>query len=117
MSSRLARRAATSAIVWALLAWGVGSACGQEAGEPPVPTTPSPSPSPYRHAETVLVQAIRADRETPVTKTDLDAAELERLDYGQEMPFLLQQTPSLTFYSDGGLGAGYSYFSLRGIHQ
>jgi iron complex outermembrane receptor protein len=65
----------------------------------------------------VLVQAIRAERETPVTKTDLDAAELERLDYGQEMPFLLQQTPSLTFYSDGGLGAGYAYFSLRGIHQ
>jgi iron complex outermembrane receptor protein len=65
----------------------------------------------------VLVQAIRADRETPVTKTDLDAAELERLDHGQEMPFLLQQTPSLTFYSDGGLGAGYSYLSIRGIQQ
>jgi iron complex outermembrane receptor protein len=118
MSSRLAWCAATCTLVGALFSPSAGLPCAQEPADTAAAApTPSPSPSPYRHAETVLVQAIRADRETPVTKTDLDAAELERLDHGQEMPFLLQQTPSLTFYSDNGLGAGYSYFSLRGIHQ
>jgi len=84
---------------------------------PEAEPTPSPSPPVYRHAESVVVQAIRADAETPVTKTDLDRGEIERLDRGQEMPLLLQQAPSMTGYSDGGLGAGYSYFYIRGIQQ
>ena len=71
----------------------------------------------YRRSEEVVVQAIRADVETPVTKTDLGRAEVERLDYGQEMPFLLKDVPSVTQYSDTGIGAGYSYLYLRGIPQ
>ncbi len=71
----------------------------------------------YRLSEEVVVQAIRADVETPVTKTDLGRAEVERLDYGQEMPFLLKDVPSVTQYSDTGMGAGYSYLYLRGIPQ
>jgi iron complex outermembrane receptor protein len=67
--------------------------------------------------ESVVVQAIRADAETPVTKSDLDKEEIARLNYGQEMPFLLKQTPSLTQYSDTGLAAGYSYIYLRGVQQ
>lgn len=70
-----------------------------------------------RITETIVVQAIRADAETPVTKTDIGRAELERANYGQEMPFLLKQSPSLTLYSDTGTGAGYSYLYLRGIQQ
>ncbi len=71
----------------------------------------------YRRSEEVVVQAIRADVETPVTKTDLGRAEVERLDYGQEMPFLLRDVPSVTQYSDTGIGSGYSYLYLRGIPQ
>lgn len=71
----------------------------------------------HRRSEEVVVQAIRADLETPVTKTDLGRTEVERLDYGQEMPFLLKDVPSVTQYSDTGMGAGYSYLYLRGIPQ
>jgi len=71
----------------------------------------------YRLTENVVVQAIRADALTPVTKTDLLKEDLDRLDYGQEMPFLLNETPSITQYSETGIGAGYSYLYLRGIHQ
>ena len=72
---------------------------------------------PLRLTDDVVVQAIRAEALTPVTKTDIQREDLERLDYGQEMPVLLKQTPSVTQYSETGIGAGYSYFYLRGIQQ
>jgi iron complex outermembrane receptor protein len=71
----------------------------------------------YRISEKVVVQAVRAGERTPVTKKDIGPEEIERLDYGQEMPFLVKQAPSITYYSDSGTGAGYSYLFLRGIPQ
>ncbi|MGE5198213.1 MAG: carboxypeptidase regulatory-like domain-containing protein, partial [Rhodospirillaceae bacterium] len=70
-----------------------------------------------RFAEEVVVAAVRADAEAPVTKRDLDRAEIESLNTGQEMPFLLQGVPSVTQYSDSGSQTGYSYIYLRGIPQ
>ena len=70
-----------------------------------------------RFAESVVVAAVRADTETPVTKRDLDRREIESLNSGQEMPFLLKQVPSITQYSDAGSSTGYSYMYLRGIPQ
>jgi iron complex outermembrane receptor protein len=70
-----------------------------------------------RFSEEVVVAAVRANAEAPVTKRDLDRVEIEALNTGQEMPFLLKQVPSLTQYSDSGSATGYSYVSLRGIPQ
>lgn len=67
--------------------------------------------------EAVTVEGIRAGDQTPVTKSNLDGQEIDALAYGQDVPQLLQYTPSMTWYSDSGTGANYSYFSLRGIHQ
>ena len=71
----------------------------------------------YRLSEDVVVQAIRADARAPVTKKDVDRTEIEQAYYGQEMPYLLKQAPSITQYSDTGMGAGYAYIYLRGIQQ
>jgi iron complex outermembrane receptor protein len=71
----------------------------------------------FRLSESVVVQAIRADARTPVTKQDIPREEIERLDYGQEMPFLLKNAPSITQYADTGTGSGYAYLYLRGIPQ
>jgi iron complex outermembrane receptor protein len=71
----------------------------------------------YRLSEEVVVQAVRADADAPVTKTDLGHADIDRLNYGQEMPFLLKDLPSVTQYSDTGTGSGYAYLYLRGIPQ
>ena len=68
----------------------------------------------YRLSEEVVVQSIRADARAPVTKKDMDRAEIEQAYYGQEMPYLLKQTPSITQYSDTGMGAGYAYLYLYG---
>jgi iron complex outermembrane recepter protein len=68
-------------------------------------------------SESVVVEAIRADDVTPVTTTNLTREEI-RSDYrGQDVPALLTTTPSVTTYSDSGMGQNYSYFTLRGIGQ
>ncbi len=79
--------------------------------------TASPSPAPLRISEDVVVRAVRADEKAPVSRTEIDRSELERRNYGQELPFLLKQTPGLTFTSDTGTSAGYAYLYIRGIPQ
>ena len=67
--------------------------------------------------ENVVVEAIRADSRTPVTKTEIGRADIGAENRGQEMPFVLGSTPAVNFQSDNGLAAGYSYFNIRGIAQ
>jgi iron complex outermembrane receptor protein len=67
-------------------------------------------------AESIVVSGIRAAEKTPITKTDVTRAEIEKQYYGQDIPFLLRDTPSINAYAEGGVGgAGYSYITLRGI--
>ena len=73
---------------------------------------PAPSVS-----DAITVVGIRAGDEVPITKTDLDRKQIEELAFGQDLPQLIQYTPSITWYSDSGVGSNYSYFSLRGIQQ
>lgn len=69
-------------------------------------------------SDDIVVSAVRADERTPITKRDIRREEIERRYYGQDVPALLSQTPSITTYADSGLGgSGYSYFTLRGISQ
>jgi len=67
--------------------------------------------------ETVTVAAIRARDDAPVSARMLNTAELERKSFGQDVPLLLQDTPSLSSYSETGNYWGYSYIRMRGIDQ
>jgi iron complex outermembrane receptor protein len=70
-----------------------------------------------RTLEAVTVTAIRARDDAPVSATTIDEAELERRSFGQDIPLVLQGTPSLTSYSEAGNYWGYSYIRMRGIDQ
>jgi iron complex outermembrane receptor protein len=72
---------------------------------------------PMSVSDSITVTGIRAGEDAPVTRRDLDYEEIDELSYGQDVPALLQYTPSVTWYSDSGAGSNYSYFSLRGIQQ
>jgi iron complex outermembrane receptor protein len=72
---------------------------------------------PMSVSESITVTAIRAGDEAPVTVRNLDREEIDALSYGQDATELLQYTPSVTWYSDSGIGSNYSYLSLRGIQQ
>ena len=67
--------------------------------------------------ETVTVNAIRARGEAPISATTVTQPQIERRFVGQDVPMLLQGTPSLTAYSETGGPWGYSYMRLRGIDQ
>jgi iron complex outermembrane receptor protein len=67
--------------------------------------------------ESVTVVGIRAGEEAPVTMRNMNREEIQTLSFGQDVPELIEYTPSVTWYSDSGAGSNYSYFSIRGIQQ
>lgn len=62
----------------------------------------------------VEVLAVRAADRAPFTKTNLDQKDIERNNLGQDLPFLLNQTPSIVVNSDAGNGVGYTGIRIRG---
>jgi iron complex outermembrane receptor protein len=62
----------------------------------------------------VEVSAVRASDRSPFTKTTLNAADIAKQNYGQDIPFLLNQTPGVVIHSDAGNGVGYTGIRIRG---
>lgn len=83
-----------------------------EAAESPAGEKPAPV---ARRTEEIVVQAVRADVDTPVTKTDVTREELAKANAGQEMPALLAGLPAMNYTSDTGMANGYTYVSMRGV--
>lgn len=67
--------------------------------------------------ESVEVTGVRADDNTPVTEKTVTSEEIKENYQGEEMSFILEETPSVTTSTDGGHYQGYTYFRLRGIDQ
>jgi iron complex outermembrane receptor protein len=64
--------------------------------------------------ETLEVLAIRADTKTPMTYTEISKESFEKNNLGQDVPYLLQWTPSVVVTSDAGTGIGYTGMRIRG---
>lgn len=64
--------------------------------------------------EPIEVKAVRAIEFSPFTKTNISKKEIEKINLGQDLPFLLQQTPSVVVHSDAGNGIGYTGIRIRG---
>ncbi len=62
----------------------------------------------------VEVKALRAADKAPFTKTNISKATIEAQNLGQDLPFLLNQTPSVVINSDAGNGVGYTGIRIRG---
>ncbi|QMU66801.1 MAG: TonB-dependent receptor plug domain-containing protein [Flavobacteriaceae bacterium] len=62
----------------------------------------------------VLVSAIRANSEIPVTYSNLSKKEIAKRNLGQDIPVLLNYLPSVVSSSDAGAGIGYTYLNVRG---
>ena len=65
--------------------------------------------------EEVQVSAVRATDKTPTTYTNLDTKQIKKLNYGQDLPYLLEGTPSTVVTSDAGAGVGYTGIRIRGV--
>jgi len=62
----------------------------------------------------VEVKATRATKKTPMAFTNMDKEQLKAVNFGQDIPFLLSLTPSITMTSDAGNGIGYTSLRVRG---
>ncbi len=62
----------------------------------------------------ILISATRAKEKTPMAYSSVSQEELENKNLGQDIPYLLQLTPSFVANSDAGGGVGYTSFSIRG---
>ncbi len=65
-------------------------------------------------AEEVIVSATRAHSRVPVAFTDVNRSEIEERDFGRDIPYILNLTPSFVASSDAGTGIGYTNFRIRG---
>ncbi len=62
----------------------------------------------------VVVVANRADYKTPVAFSTVSKKQIEKVNDGHDIPFLLNYTPSVITTSDAGAGMGYSSIRVRG---
>ena len=62
----------------------------------------------------VQVVSVRASKKTPVAYTNMSKEELKAVNFGQDIPYLLSLTPSVTMTSDAGNGIGYTSLRVRG---
>ena len=62
----------------------------------------------------VEVMATRATKKTPMAFTDMNKEQLKAVNFGQDIPYLLSLTPSVTMTSDAGNGIGYTSLRIRG---
>ncbi len=65
-------------------------------------------------ADEVVVSATRASKNSATTFKNLTKADLEKNNLGQDLPYLLNQTPSVVVSSDAGAGIGYTGLRIRG---
>ncbi|WP_254244855.1 carboxypeptidase-like regulatory domain-containing protein [Hymenobacter sp. BRD67] len=61
-----------------------------------------------------VVTATRANERTATTYQNVSREQLQARNFGQDLPYLLDQTPSVVTTSDAGTGVGYTALRIRG---
>lgn len=64
--------------------------------------------------EEVLVMATRAKNNASTTYKNISKEDIAKTNFGQDIPYLLDQTPSVVVGSDAGAGIGYTNMKIRG---
>ena len=62
----------------------------------------------------VSVVASRATEKTPIAFSNVTSEVLAKKNFGQDIPYLLSNTPSVITTSDAGMGIGYTSMRVRG---
>jgi iron complex outermembrane recepter protein len=77
------------------------------------------NPDTVYQSEPITVIATHAsERISPVTFSDITRSEIKQQYSAQDVPVLLSELPSITWYSENGNGTGgYSYITMRGFDQ
>jgi iron complex outermembrane receptor protein len=64
--------------------------------------------------DAIVVNSTRANRNTATAYSDVNLETIERRNYGQDIPVLLELEPSVVSTTDAGAGVGYTGIRIRG---
>ena len=64
--------------------------------------------------DSIIVHAHRAGANTPVTYSEVSGYQMRKENASHSLPMMLALQPSVVATTEGGLGLGYSNFSVRG---
>ncbi|NDC78893.1 MAG: TonB-dependent receptor, partial [Chitinophagia bacterium] len=67
-----------------------------------------------RLMQPIEIRAVRAGAAQPFTETTLGEREIAARNLGRDIPYVLDQTPSVVVNSDAGNGVGYTGIRIRG---
>jgi len=65
-------------------------------------------------ADEVIVNATRANEKSATTYKNISKTDIEQNNFGQDLPFILNNTPGVVVTSDAGAGVGYTGIRIRG---
>ncbi|MFH0894190.1 MAG: TonB-dependent receptor [Bacteroidota bacterium] len=65
-------------------------------------------------AGAITISATRVNESSPTTFTNLNKQQMSERNTGQDMPYLLTNSPSVVVTSDAGAGVGYTGMRIRG---
>lgn len=65
-------------------------------------------------ADEVIVHSTRASEKSATTYRNLSKEEINENNFGQDLPFILNNTPGVVVSSDAGTGVGYTGIRIRG---
>ncbi len=67
-----------------------------------------------KELDEIVLTATRAGHKTPIAYTNITKQEINDRNLGQDIPILMELTPSFVSTSDGGTGVGYTNMRIRG---
>ncbi|MFZ4401279.1 MAG: TonB-dependent receptor [Bacteroidales bacterium] len=62
----------------------------------------------------VIISSTRAGEKTPTTFQNINKEDIAKINSGVDIPYLIEQTPSVIVTSDAGAGIGYTNIRIRG---
>lgn len=68
----------------------------------------------FQLTEEVIVYATRANDKTPTTFSNVSKDAIQKQNFGQDLPIILNWTPSMVTTSNAGAGVGYTGMRIRG---
>lgn len=64
--------------------------------------------------EEVVIHAYRVNEHSPAAFSNISRADISQNNNGQDLPFIISNSPSVVVSSDAGNGVGYTGFRIRG---
>jgi len=62
----------------------------------------------------IIIKSTRAGEKTPSTHQNISKTEITKMNTGVDIPYIIEQTPSVVVTSDAGAGIGYTNIRVRG---